>query len=645
MTRPHWLHYVRFSTIVSVLMLLVAPATAGAAPPVLTVPGPQAVNEGAALHFGVSAVDPEGQHVEFRASGVPLGATFVDHRNNTGSFDWTPAHGDAGAYSVTIVADDTFGGTDTRSVAIDVTAVNTPPVLGPLPDRVMDPGTIAILSIWANDDDGDPLTFTASGLPAYGEFTDYGGGSAGIVLSPPSSTPGGTFSITVTVSDGQDTDWRSFSVTITGGTPGTPPSLSSIGDLAVAENGERVVEVHAEDADGDALTWTSSLPSFARLFVMDGAPGQAGARLELAPGGCDAGDYPSWVAVSDGAFVTEERFTIHVSDLPRPPRWTAPTEGATVRVVVAGDADVLLAGVDPDQECDGPAPTFTLMGNDAEGALALSIVPGQAGQATLRVHAVGPAGEYHVTVRLLDGDGGGERYVDRTFAVVATDVARTVDARAWTRPKQIHLWLGSRWQRFYLEPGNGTGDAGRSAGIDPASVRVWAWEGAGTGSGAAAAAERRLDGTDTDQNGVPEFRFDVMKTDLKAIFANLTEPTDGEITVTAMGLDGVEVRATFQARVIPDKKRAIKRCGPNPLNPEATVEVVTAAEGRLRVMVFDVSGRMVRVLAEESNAPAGSREVRFNGHDDRGRRLRAGRYFVRVESVHGTEATQLTILP
>jgi hypothetical protein len=51
------------------------------------------------------------------------------------------------------------------------------------------------------------------------------------------------------------------------------------------------------------------------------------------------------------------------------------------------------------------------------------------------------------------------------------------------------------------------------------------------------------------------------------------------------------------------------------------------------------------VLAEESNAPAGSRELRFNGHDDRGRRLRAGRYFVRVESVHGTEATQLTILP
>ncbi|MND05518.1 hypothetical protein D3C83_263570 [compost metagenome] len=54
---------------------------------------------------------------------------------------------------------------------------------------------------------------------------------------------------------------------------------------------------------------------------------------------------------------------------------------------------------------------------------------------------------------------------------------------------------------------------------------------------------------------------------------------------------------------------------------------------------------MVRVLHDEANAPAGSREIRFDGHDDRGRQLRAGRYFVRVESTRGLDSTPLTILP
>jgi hypothetical protein len=49
-----------------------------------------------------------------------------------------------------------------------------------------------------------------------------------------------------------------------------------------------------------------------------------------------------------------------------------------------------------------------------------------------------------------------------------------------------------------------------------------------------------------------------------------------------------------------EKKRAIKRCGPNPLIPAAVVAVETERVGRMRVLVFDVHGRMVRVLANEA---------------------------------------------
>jgi len=438
MMHPHRTDYVFASVFVSVVALFLAPAGAIAAPPVLTVPGAQTVNEGQALQFDVSAVDPDGQRVQLRATLLPVGAGFVDNRNNTGSFDWSPAKGDAGSHMSTFFADDTFGGTDTRSVAIEVVAVNTPPVLGPLPDRIIDPETMAILSIWATDDDGDPITITASGLPAYGEFTDYGSGSAGIVLAPPLAASGTSFRVTVAASDGAASDEASFLVTITG---------------------------------------------------------------------------------------------------------------------------------------DAQAPPLA-------------------------------------------------------------------DARAWTRPKQIHLWIGAPLQRFYFEPG-----AADPTEIDPSSLRVMAWDGAGSGGEAASSTKRVLTGADHDGNGRPEIRFDVAKSDLMAIFDNLTQPADGEITILARGLDGREHKATFIARVFPDRRRAIRRVGPNPLNPEAIVEIETERPGRLRVMVFDVHGRMVRVLAEETEAPAGSRTVRFDGHDARGRQLRAGRYFVRVESTQGLESTPLTILP
>jgi len=444
MARPHRSLYVSMCTLVSVFASLLPLEGARAAPPVLTVPGPQTVNEGQTLQFGVSAVDPEGVRVELRAVAIPLGATFVDNRNNTGTFDWTPAKGDAGSHAATFVADDTFGETDTETVAIDVFAVNTPPVLGPLSDRIVDPGTVAIISIWATDDDGDALTFSASGVPSYGEFTDYGSNSAGLILSPPLGTPGGTYGVTVTVSDGMDTDAREFLVTITGEAGGSEP-------------------------------------------------------------------------------------------LPEP-----------------------------------------------------------------------------------------------------------VQASAWTHPKMIHLGIGASWQRFYLEAAS---EAIGPTDIDPASVRVMAWAGAGNGAAAPAATERRLPASDQNENGIPELRFDVMKSDLQAIFSNLGEPTDGPVTVMARDRDGREVTATFLARVIPAQERAIKRVGPNPLNPEAIVEIETSTEGRLRVMVFDVHGRMVRVLAADDHAPAGTRTLRFDGHDDHGRQLRGGRYFVRVESTRGRESTPLTILP
>ncbi len=635
MSRPAHHPYVGTVTLVSFLAFLGAPASAWAAVPVLTVPGPQAVLEQQLLAFDVSATDADGQTVQLRASSLPLGATFLDRRNNSGSFAWTPASDQAGNYTVTFRADDTFGGIDQKNVAIAVANANAPPVLGFIADRTIDPGTMAILSFWALDADSDPLVFRVDGLPAYGQFTDFGDGTSGMILAPTLSTPPGTTTMTMNVTDGLDVTSQSFQVTVFGAAVQHPPTLAPFDAPAVAEAATASALLQGSDPDGGALAWSSTLPSFATLTPLLSAPGSASARLELAPGYCAAGDHAATVTLGDGTYTDQRNFTLHVTDTPRTPLWSAPAEGTTANALVGSELTVDLAASDPDEACGAAAPVLSIAASDAGSALTLTL-----GAGTLRLLA-NSAGVFRVTLRATDATDP-LRYADRSLTVVATEAGRVAEAVAWCQPRQIRLQTGSDWVRVYVEPIAGTFSL---EDVDPASFRLTAWEGAGNGAELTPLAEGVLKGTDANENGTLEFRLTFMKRDLQGLFERLTEPVDGVLKISFRLQDGGPVRGTFMARVVPEQKRAIKRCGPNPLNPEAVVAVETERDGRLRVLVFDVHGRMVRLLANEANAPAGLREFRFNGKDDRGRTLRAGRYYIRVESTMGPDATALTILP
>ena len=635
MSRQAHLPYAGTLTLVSLLALAALPAAVWAAAPVITVPGPQVAVEQQLLAFDVTATDADGQTVQLRAFSLPVGAAFVDNLNNSGSFSWTPASDQSGNYTVTFRADDTFGGINQKNVAISVANANAPPALGFVTDRTIDPGTLAILSFWASDDDGDALVFTVDNLPAYGQFSDFGDGTAGMILAPTMSTPPGTTTMTLHVTDGIDVTSQSFSVTVSGAAAQHPPVIVPFSAPTVAEAASVAVTLQGSDSDGGTLTWSGTLPSFATLTPLTNGAGTSTARLDLAPGYCDAGDRNATVTLSDGTYTDQETFAIHVTDTPRTPVWTAPSQGASVTVVVGSEVAVDLAASDPDQACGSAAPTVSVAGSDAGDALTLALVTG-----SLRLLA-NRAGTFHVTLRATDANDA-LRFADRVLTVLANDAGRTAEAVAWCQPRQIRLETGSDWERVYVEPYLGTFSLDD---VDPSSFRLKAWEGAGDGAELAPGVEGVLKGTDVNENGRLEYRLTFKKKDLQKMFANVPEPVDGTLTLSFRLLDGGDVRASFTVRVVPEKKRAIKRCGPNPLNPEAVVAIETELPGRLRVMVFDVHGRMVRVLANEANAPAGLRELHFNGKDDRGRTLRAGRYYVRVESTMAPDSTPLTILP
>ena len=85
------------------------------------------------------------------------------------------------------------------------------------------------------------------------------------------------------------------------------------------------------------------------------------------------------------------------------------------------------------------------------------------------------------------------------------------------------------------------------------------------------------------------------------------------------------------------------RNAPNPFNPTTTVSYeVPNGGGRVLVRIFDVSGRLVRTLVDESQ-PAGQRSVVWDGLDDEGRPLASGVYLARL-SAAGVESEGKMVL-
>ena len=77
------------------------------------------------------------------------------------------------------------------------------------------------------------------------------------------------------------------------------------------------------------------------------------------------------------------------------------------------------------------------------------------------------------------------------------------------------------------------------------------------------------------------------------------------------------------------------RAHPNPFNPSTTIEFALAQDGPTRLEVFDLNGRLVRTLVNESLA-AGNHGVTWNGNDRAGRTVASGAYFYRLTAADGS---------
>jgi hypothetical protein len=87
----------------------------------------------------------------------------------------------------------------------------------------------------------------------------------------------------------------------------------------------------------------------------------------------------------------------------------------------------------------------------------------------------------------------------------------------------------------------------------------------------------------------------------------------------------------------------LARSAPNPFSSSTMIHYDVPVEGPVRITVHDVTGRLVRRVAE-GRTRAGYHNVRWDGRDSNGKRVAAGIYFYRMQADGYTNSRKMVLL-
>ncbi len=276
--------------------------------PIFGSTGEKTIPEGQALSFSLSATDPDRDDLVFSAPGpLPAGASFDPSRSE---FSWTPAFGQAGAYSISFAVTDGLLEA-VAGVAIVVTHANQAPTIQPVREQMVDEDELLSITLSGADPDGDPLAYAMSSLPA-GEIFD----AASQTLNwSPTFDQAGNYSLTATVTDAGGLS-ASTPIAITVMPVNRSPDLLPIGPKTGKEGENLAFTAQATDPDGDPLTFTvHSLPAGASLDSATGA-------FTWTPSYEQAGSYTAAFIVTDAEGLGDlEEVTLTIENANRPPEF------------------------------------------------------------------------------------------------------------------------------------------------------------------------------------------------------------------------------------------------------------------------------------------------------------------------------------
>lgn len=227
--------------------------------------------------------------------------TFTSPLNENG--EWQTTYGDAGEYTVTITASDGEL-TTAKDVLIIINKKEESPIIEsskPIETGLVIDETQAIdFSVIANDLNKDPLSYTW-------KFDGANVGNEDNYVYQSTYEDAGTHTVKVDVSDGLSSTSKIWSVDVEN--VNRKPILEKIEDIEAKETDKILITVLATDDDKDTISYTISDKRFEQeenVFTWQTDYDSAGT-------------YEISVSASDGQDTTEQRFTITIGNVNRPP--------------------------------------------------------------------------------------------------------------------------------------------------------------------------------------------------------------------------------------------------------------------------------------------------------------------------------------
>jgi len=612
--------------------------------PVLAQPSNMTVNEGETANQGLSATDAEGQELSFSLASGPTYAEVTTISGGTGTatgnLHLAPGFADAGTALASVTASD---GTaeDSKSLTITVLNHDRSPVLDVIANMAVAAGATAEQAIHAADPDGDTMTSDFSGPSFMVLTTSQGGGTltGTIRLAPPLGTSG-TFAAAVTVTANGLSDSHSFTINVTA--TNQAPVLAQPSDMTLNENATQDQTLTATDADGNALTFSKVTgPAFLTVTTITSGTGTATGRARLAPGYADAGTYAATVSVTDGGMTDQKSFLITVNNVNRPPVADA---GGPYTGAVGSAVTFTGSGTDP----DGNAVTLSWDFDASNG------ISSEATGPTVS-HAYLATGTFTVTLTATDNGSPALTGVDTATATISSSAVEAIISL--TGNDRFILLGSSRSWCVSIRSKNGSF---RASDIMGSSILA-SYNGVSIHP-----LLKKMEGDDDDRRDRCNARLKTCfgKDDLRALFAGLPNGIRVvEVAITGTLRTGGSFRGTVSVLVIKgtfaahgdgddEDATAFPSAGaglnlepyasPNPFNPRTTVHFALSAPGSVRLHVYDVSGRLVKTLADEVMG-SGLHAVAWDGTSRSGSKVSSGVYFYVLQTPERIFKSQLVV--
>ncbi len=253
---------------------------------------------------------PDTLTYSYDAADLPAGAN-ITFNPATGAFTWVTDYSSEGVYNVHFHVTD---GTDTATQVGMITVLhkNAPPIFNAVADLTIPEKSLLTFTVHATDFDNDPLTYSATNLPAGATF-DVATQQFNWV--PDYGTAPGPYLVHFVVIDGNG-GTGTLDVTIHVLHTNRPPVPVDV-EQTIYEQDDLTVTLQASDPDVPAFdTLTYAIGARAPAFVTfdSGTP-----SVRLQPVFGQAGDYSFIVLVSDGHVAVPLHVLIHVLHKNRPP--------------------------------------------------------------------------------------------------------------------------------------------------------------------------------------------------------------------------------------------------------------------------------------------------------------------------------------